>query len=148
LPPYLRGEVTSKDARCSDCSDPNCFRGSSLNHHAFGLWKGRVEGRSRRTGRWEEELDAIEEGIARRVSVLAASRSAKWNFGATRGFLGALCLEETNMPLGTILLIILVILLIGALPAWPYSAAWGPYPAGILGTVLIIVLILVLLGRL
>jgi len=37
------------------------------------------------------------------------------------------------MPLGTILLIILVILLIGALPAWPYSAAWGPYPAGILG---------------
>ena len=50
------------------------------------------------------------------------------------------------MPLGTILLIILVILLIGALPAWPYSAAWGPYPAGILGTVLIIVLILVLLG--
>jgi hypothetical protein len=79
---------------------------------------------------------------------LAASRSAKWNFGGTRGFLGALCLEETNMPLGTILLIILVILLIGALPAWPYSAAWGPYPAGILGTVLIIVLILVLLGRL
>ena len=60
----------------------------------------------------------------------------------------ALCLEETNMPLGTILLIILVILLIGALPAWPYSAAWGPYPAGILGTVLIIALILVLLGRL
>jgi hypothetical protein len=52
------------------------------------------------------------------------------------------CLEETNMPLGTILLIILVILLIGALPAWPYSAAWGPYPAGI------IVLIPVLLGRL
>jgi hypothetical protein len=38
----------------------------------------------------EEELDAIEEGIARQVSVLAASRSAKWNFGATRGFLGAL----------------------------------------------------------
>jgi len=65
----------------------------------------------------------------------------------TRIFRGAF-LEETNMPLGTILLIILVILLIGALPAWPYSSAWGPYPAGILGTVLIIVLILVLLGRL
>jgi Protein of unknown function (DUF3309) len=51
------------------------------------------------------------------------------------------------MPLGTILLIILVILLIGALPAWPYAAAWGPAPAGILGVVLIVVLILVLLGR-
>lgn len=51
------------------------------------------------------------------------------------------------MPLGTILLILLVVLLIAALPAWPYSAAWGPFPAGILGTVLIVVLILVLLGR-
>jgi hypothetical protein len=51
------------------------------------------------------------------------------------------------MNVGTILLIILVLLLIGALPAWPYSASWGPYPAGGLGLVLIIVLILVLLGR-
>jgi protein-S-isoprenylcysteine O-methyltransferase Ste14 len=52
-----------------------------------------------------------------------------------------------HMPLGTILLIILVILLIGALPAWPYAAAWGPAPAGILGFILVVVLILVLLGR-
>jgi hypothetical protein len=52
-----------------------------------------------------------------------------------------------TMPLGTILLIILVLLLIGALPAWPYAAAWGPAPAGILGVVLVVVLILVLLGR-
>ena len=51
------------------------------------------------------------------------------------------------MNVGTILLIILVLLLIGALPAWPYSANWGPYPAGGLGLVLIIVLVLVLLGR-
>ena len=51
------------------------------------------------------------------------------------------------MPLGTILLIILVLLLIGALPSWPYSTAWGPFPAGILGVVLIVVLILVLTGR-
>lgn len=51
------------------------------------------------------------------------------------------------MPLGTILLIILVVLLIGALPSWPYSAAWGPYPAGALGIVLLVVLILVLVGR-
>ena len=46
-----------------------------------------------------------------------------------------------------ILLIILVLLLVGALPAWPYSAGWGYYPAGGLGTILVIVLILVLLGR-
>ena len=51
------------------------------------------------------------------------------------------------MPLGTILLIILVLLLLGALPSWPYSASWGPYPAGILGVILIVVLILVLMGR-
>jgi hypothetical protein len=47
----------------------------------------------------------------------------------------------------TILLIILVLLLIGALPTWPYSASWGYYPSGGLGLVLIIVLILVLVGR-
>jgi hypothetical protein len=47
----------------------------------------------------------------------------------------------------TLLAIILIILLIGALPSWPYSAAWGYYPSGGLGTVLIIVVILILLGR-
>lgn len=56
-------------------------------------------------------------------------------------------LLEAEMSVGTILLIILVLLLIGALPAWPYSAGWGPYPAGGLGLVLVIVLVLVLLGR-
>jgi hypothetical protein len=47
----------------------------------------------------------------------------------------------------TILLIILVLLLIGALPTWPYSAHWGYYPSGGLGLVLLIVLVLVLVGR-
>jgi hypothetical protein len=47
----------------------------------------------------------------------------------------------------TILLIILVLLLIGALPTWPYSTGWGYYPSGGLGLVLIIVLVLVLIGR-
>jgi hypothetical protein len=51
------------------------------------------------------------------------------------------------MSVGTILLIILVILLIGALPAWPYSGGWGYYPSGGLGLVVIILLILVLMGR-
>jgi hypothetical protein len=47
----------------------------------------------------------------------------------------------------TILLIILVLLLIGALPTWPYSSGWGYYPSGGLGLVLIILLIMVLMGR-
>lgn len=49
--------------------------------------------------------------------------------------------------LGTILLIILVLLVLGALPTWPYSNQWGYYPSGGLGLLLVIVLILVLLGR-
>ena len=46
----------------------------------------------------------------------------------------------------TLILLILILLLIGALPAWPYSAGWGYYPSGGLGTILVIVLILWLLG--
>ncbi len=49
--------------------------------------------------------------------------------------------------MGTILLIILVLLLLGSVPAWPYSRGWGYYPSGGLGTILLIVLILVMLGR-
>ena len=55
--------------------------------------------------------------------------------------------REIAMTLGTILLIILILLLIGALPTWPYSRGWGYYPTGGLGLILIIILILVLLGR-
>lgn len=52
------------------------------------------------------------------------------------------------MPVGTIILILLIILLIGALPTWPYSGGWGYYPSGGLGLVVIILLILILMGRL
>lgn len=52
------------------------------------------------------------------------------------------------MSPGTIILIILIILLIGALPAWPYSGGWGYYPSGGLGLVVVILLILILLGKL
>jgi hypothetical protein len=55
---------------------------------------------------------------------------------------------ETTMSLGTILLIILILLLIGALPTWPYSSGWGYYPSGGVGLIVIILLILVLMGRL
>jgi Protein of unknown function (DUF3309) len=49
--------------------------------------------------------------------------------------------------LGTILLIILILILLGALPRWPHSASWGYGPSGAVGVILIIVLILVLLGH-
>lgn len=47
--------------------------------------------------------------------------------------------------MGTILIIILILLLIGAIPSWPYSRAWGPFPSGILGVILVIVIVLVLM---
>jgi len=52
-----------------------------------------------------------------------------------------------SMSLGTILLIVLVLLLLGALPAWPYSTGWGYYPSGGLGLLFIVLLILVFTGR-
>jgi hypothetical protein len=51
------------------------------------------------------------------------------------------------MSVGTIILIVLVLALIGAIPAWPYSSGWGYGPSGGLGLVVLIVLILVLMGR-
>ncbi len=51
------------------------------------------------------------------------------------------------MNLGTILIIILLLMLLGVLPTWPHSASWGYYPSGGLGLVLVILLVLVLLGR-
>lgn len=51
------------------------------------------------------------------------------------------------MSLGTILLIVLVIVLLGALPTWPYSAGWGYYPSGGAGILLIIIVILLVAGR-
>jgi hypothetical protein len=52
-----------------------------------------------------------------------------------------------SMAMSTILLIILILLVIGALPTWPHSAGWGYYPSGGLGVLLVILLVLVLLGR-
>ena len=49
--------------------------------------------------------------------------------------------------MGTILLIILILLLVGALPTWPYSSGWGYYPSGGIGLVLLILVILLVLGR-
>ena len=51
------------------------------------------------------------------------------------------------MSLGTILLILLILFLVGALPTWPHSANWGYYPSGGAGIVVVILLILLLMGR-
>ena len=52
------------------------------------------------------------------------------------------------MSIGTILLIVLILMLIGAFPSWPHSKSWGYYPSGGLGLVVVILLVLVLSGRL
>ena len=49
--------------------------------------------------------------------------------------------------MGTILIVILILLLVGALPSWPYSTGWGYYPSGGLGLVLVIIIVLLLVGR-
>ena len=49
--------------------------------------------------------------------------------------------------LGTILIVVLVLMLLGAIPAWPYSRGWGYYPSGTVGLLLLILIILVLLGQ-
>jgi hypothetical protein len=63
----------------------------------------------------------------------------RWSLGKNQGL---------GCPmLGTILLIILILILIGALPRWPYSSGWGYYPSGGVGLLLIILIILLLAGR-
>jgi Na+/melibiose symporter-like transporter len=52
------------------------------------------------------------------------------------------------MSLGTILIIVLILILIGVIPAWPHSRSWGYAPTGVIGVILVILLILLLLGRL
>jgi Protein of unknown function (DUF3309) len=49
--------------------------------------------------------------------------------------------------LGTILIIILILILIGAIPSWPYSRGWGYGPSGVVGLILIVLIVLVLMGR-
>jgi Protein of unknown function (DUF3309) len=56
-------------------------------------------------------------------------------------------IRETAMSLTTILLVILVLMLIGAIPSWPHSRSWGYGPSGAIGTIAIVLVVLVLLGR-
>jgi len=84
------------------------------------------------------------------------ARLISWCPGAAACYVYAMCaaggndtespMEET-MNLGTILLIVLVLALVGAIPAWPYSTGWGYYPAGGVGLLVLIVLILLIMGK-
>jgi Protein of unknown function (DUF3309) len=56
--------------------------------------------------------------------------------------------EEETMSLGTILLIVLILMLIGVIPTWPHSRSWGYGPSGALGVVVIIIIVLLVLGKL
>jgi hypothetical protein len=56
-------------------------------------------------------------------------------------------IAEGILDMGTILIIVLLVLLLGAWPAWPHSRSWGYYPSSTLGLVLVIVLVLALMGR-
>jgi hypothetical protein len=68
--------------------------------------------------------------------------------GARRGDSSRCYVQGNNiMSIGTILLIILILMLVGALPAWPYSRGWGYGPSGIAGVVVVVLVLLLLMGR-
>jgi Protein of unknown function (DUF3309) len=85
------------------------------------------------------------EPAERRRLVNCGDCATMWNFCRKHEF--HFCALGENVMLSTILIIILILLLVGALPTWPYSSGWGYYPGGTLGLILIIVIILALIGR-
>src|SRR5262249_37718336 len=107
--------------------------GPGQSRHPRSGWRGAFGGRQH-----QARPRASRPEPARPFVVLSAERSARG--GAPR-------FEEGSMSLATLLLIVLIVLLIGAIPSWPYSRRWGYYPSGLLGVVVIVVLILALSGR-
>jgi protein-S-isoprenylcysteine O-methyltransferase Ste14 len=73
---------------------------------------------------------------------MGRTRSSERTTAATRGS------EVQKMSIGTILLVLLVLALLGVIPVWPHARSWGYGPSGIVGLLLLIVLVLLLLGRL
>jgi Protein of unknown function (DUF3309) len=85
-------------------------------------------------------LVAIHMVAARFTSALAHQDGAREAVAVNKG--------ARHMSLGTILLIVLILMLIGALPKWPHARNWGYFPSGIVGVILLIVIVLFLMGRL
>jgi len=69
------------------------------------------------------------------------------SLSADRAFISGGDKGEPEVTLGTILLIILILIVLGSVPTWPYSRGWGYGPSGIVGIILVIVIILILVGR-
>ena len=86
-------------------------------------------------GRYKSVPPDADRAVARVVSASELNPVAR-NFG------------EKRMSLGTILLIVLILMLIGAIPTWPHSRGWGYGPSGGLGLVVIVIVVLLLIGRL
>jgi hypothetical protein len=76
------------------------------------------------------------------MRIRCTGANAEPGHGSTHDF------EEKIMSLGTILLIVLILLLIGAIPSWPHSQGWGYGPSGGLGLVVLIVIVLLVMGKL
>jgi len=70
---------------------------------------------------------------------MRASCSHPWDVRLLRG--------DRQMSITTILLIVLILVLLGALPAWPYSSSWGYAPSGIVGVIVLVLVVLLLMGR-
>jgi hypothetical protein len=102
---------------------------------------------------WTYSRTFTESGFLCEASPTPADTPAIPQKGSARNFfaLTTVCFpvgqKRGNVMLSTILIIVLILLLIGALPTWPYSAGWGYYPGGGLGLILIIVIILARMGR-
>jgi fatty acid desaturase len=75
---------------------------------------------------------------------LAFLFSARWLSSYERA---CQCIDSKEIDMATILLVILILMLLGAIPAWPYSRGWGYYPSGTLTLIIVIVLLLALTGR-
>jgi hypothetical protein len=88
-------------------------------------------------------LASHQRGVVRTTIRLAATNGTN---RMSKTLVDARLAKEIVM-LSTILIIVLILVLIGALPTWPYSSGWGYGPGGILGLVLVVVLILALMGR-
>jgi hypothetical protein len=82
------------------------------------------------------------------VAWLSACQELDWRTGIEikKGDPNKL-VERNIMSVRTILLVVLILMLVGAIPAWPHSRSWGYYPSGGLGLVLVILIILMVLGR-
>jgi hypothetical protein len=82
------------------------------------------------------------------MGILLRAGNAEENFQPRQDAQRNLRTWSNDMSVGTILLVILILILVGALPTWPHSKSWGYFPSGGIGLVVLILLILVLTGRL